>query len=431
MRGRYERNEMKFAEKMAALMRDATRMLRSGGPAEATREIQRKLGIHDALNPASTQADAPAMRDINPAPPAEPVRARTARDEAANEAMQEDIAPDPVAPAAGFVPDLFAGFKFRSPLEQLDLPLHAPQREPAEAPATGEGEFLSASFTNRAGTRSYKLYIPRGYQEGTALPLVIMLHGCSQNPDDFAAGTRMNALADERKFLVAYPAQTTSANGSRCWNWFQSDDQKRDQGEPSIIAGITREIIKNYSVDPRQVYVAGLSAGGAMAVILGSAYPDLYTAVGVHSGLPYAAAKDLPSAFAAMHGRPDAPKKRAARGARAALQPVPVIVFHGDRDTTVHPHNGDVIVAQSVQNPASTAAAESVEQGKVPNGHAYTRTTTRDAAGQAVAEKWTVHGAGHAWSGGSSAGSYTDARGPDASEEMLRFFSTQVRPTTH
>jgi poly(hydroxyalkanoate) depolymerase family esterase len=424
-------------------MRDATRLLRSGGPVAATREIQRALGIRKEMDAASPKAHAPSMRDINSAPC--DGSARVARDGSAHAgspraasarsaaASAEPVAIEPALPLAGFVPELFAGFKFRSPLEQLDLPLDVPRHEPVEPPPTGEGEFLSESFTNDAGTRAYKLYIPRGYRQGSAVPLVVMLHGCSQNPDDFAAGTRMNALADERTFLVAYPAQTTSANGSRCWNWFQSDDQKRDQGEPSIIAGITREIIKNYSVDPRQVYVAGLSAGGAMAVILGSAYPDLYTAVGVHSGLPYAAAKDLSSAFAAMHGRPDAPKPQPGRRARSArLQAVPVIVFHGDRDTTVHPHNGDVIVSQSVQTPVSSAGTGSVEQGKVPNGHAYTRTTHHDAAGQPIAEKWMVHGAGHAWSGGSTEGSYTDAKGPDASEEMLRFFSTQVRPSaTH
>jgi poly(hydroxyalkanoate) depolymerase family esterase len=403
---------MKIPEKFATLMRDATRLLRGGDPLAATREIQRSLGMHDhvADSPSTETAAAkepaeaaPEMHDINPPP--SPVR----------------------MPQIDFIPELLAGLKLRSPFEQIDLPLDSPRPVAEEAPPAGEGEFVPASFTNRAGTRTYKLYIPRGYQQGKPLPLVVMLHGCSQNPDDFAAGTGMNALADERQFLVAYPAQASSANGSRCWNWFQSVDQKRGQGEPSIIAGITREIIKDYSVDPRQVYVAGLSAGGSMAVILGSVYPDLYAAVGVHSGLPYAAAKDLSSAFAAMHGHHNAAVKPERRS-RVRPQPVPVIVFHGDRDTTVHPLNGDVIVDQSVRAPAHAKAEASVEEGRVPGGHAYTRTTHHDASGQPIAEKWLVHGAGHAWSGGSNDGSYTDSRGPDASQEMLRFFYTHQQP---
>jgi poly(hydroxyalkanoate) depolymerase family esterase len=248
----------------------------------------------------------------------------------------------------------------------------------------------------------------------------------------------MNVLADEKQFLVVYPAQAQSANGSKCWNWFQAMDQERDQGEPSIIAGITREIIANHPVDPLQVYVAGLSAGGAMAIILGTAYPELYAAVGVHSGLPYAAAKDLPSALAAMHGRsqPEHPRPGRGSGKPSRLQAIPVIVFHGDRDKTVHPQNGDQIVMQSIPKPAAGAARSgngarirpSVVEGQVPGGHGYTRTIHHDENGQEVAEQWLVHGAGHAWSGGSRSGSYTDSKGPDASQEMMRFFSTHPRP---
>jgi poly(hydroxyalkanoate) depolymerase family esterase len=241
-----------------------------------------------------------------------------------------------------------------------------------------------------------------------------MLHGCKQNPDDFAAGTGMNALAEEEGCLVAYPAQAKNANGSNCWNWFQAGDQRRDGGEPSIIAAITREILRDYKVDPARVYVAGLSAGGAMAAILASEYPDLYAAAGVHSGLPTGAAHDVPSAFAAMSkgGAPGAAKG----GNKSA---VPVIVFHGDNDKTVHPRNGHDVLAQQADPKASAAT---VEKGSTPNGRSYTRAVHRDAAGKLVAEHWTVHGSGHAWSGGTRRGSYTDPKGPDASREMLRFF---------
>lgn len=280
------------------------------------------------------------------------------------------------------------------------------------------GRFVRAAYTNRAGMRAYKTYVP-ALGEGKRRPLVIMLHGCKQNPDDFAAGTRMNELADEIGFIVAYPEQALGANFSRCWNWFKSANQERDHGEPSLIAGITREVIARYDADPKHVYVAGLSAGGAMAAIMGHAYPDLYAAVGIHSGLPYAAARDLPSALAAMRGLNATldPRYHA-----SAFQTVPTIVFHGDLDTTVHARNGEHVIAQA--SPAlngGAAATQTVEKGEA-SGRRYTRTTQADASGKTALEHWLVHGTGHAWSGGSPKGSYTDPRGPDATRAMLRFF---------
>ena len=280
------------------------------------------------------------------------------------------------------------------------------------------GQFLARSYGNEAGSLAYKLYIPSGY-DGQALPLVVMLHGCTQSPDDFAAGTRMNRIAEECVCFVAYPEQSAAANVSRCWNWFRPADQRRGRGEPSLIAGITREVMRHYCVDPRRVYIAGLSAGAAAAVIMGTTYPDLYAAIGVHSGLACGAASDIASAFAAMR------QGKMAFGADDAFADptdariVPTIVFHGDRDATVHPHNGDRVIAQW------TTIADlqtKVERGRVPGGHAYTRTVHVDASGQALLEQWDVHESGHAWSGGSPAGSFTDPRGPDASREMMRFF---------
>jgi poly(hydroxyalkanoate) depolymerase family esterase len=279
-------------------------------------------------------------------------------------------------------------------------------------PLPDGARFEERIYANEAGSRAYKLYVPSAYR-GEALPLVVMLHGCTQSPDDFAAGTRMNELAEEQAFLVAYPAQPPSANVSKCWNWFNAGDQQRDRGEPSLIAGITRQIMRDFPVEPGRVYVAGLSAGGAAAAIMGSAYPDLYAAIGVHSGLACGAAKDLPSAFAAM--RQGAASDRTGRSGDA----VPTIVFHGDRDTTVSPVNGDHVIAQA------TAAAElrtNVSRGEAPGGLGFTRTVKTDESGRPMLEQWVLHGAGHAWSGGSPAGSYTEPRGPDASREMMRFF---------
>jgi len=299
-------------------------------------------------------------------------------------------------------------------LHDFGAPLHIPfTPPPTTSPLmpydTVPGSFFDGSYSNAAGRRDYKLYVPRS-TTGAPAPLVIMLHGCGQDPDDFAKGTGMNLLAEEIGCLVLYPAQSSSANPSRCWNWFNAVDQQRGQGEPSIIAGMTLEIMREYAVDPAQVYVAGLSAGGAMATIMGTQYPDLYAAVGVHSGLPFASANDLSSAMAAMKG--DFRRRQVAEGA------LPVIVFHGDRDTTVHPANGDELVRHLAQ--PGTA-----EPGRVPHGHAYTRTLYPDHDGIVHAEHWLVHGAGHAWFGGNARGSYTDDRGPDASREMMRFFRTR------
>jgi poly(hydroxyalkanoate) depolymerase family esterase len=315
-------------------------------------------------------------------------------------------------------------------------PLRGPLREPlakrAPAPLPEGAQFLSASYANQAGTRSYKLYVPSGYR-GEPLPLVVMLHGCTQDPDDFAAGTKMNELAEKRGCLVLYPAQTSSANGSKCWNWFKASDQQRDRGEPSIIAGMTRQVCDTHAVDARRIYVAGLSAGGAMAVTMALGHPELYAAVGIHSGLPHAVARDLPSALAAMQQGRSASTGGAAPPLSGAA-PVAAIVFHGDRDTTVHPGNGDQVIAQCMPSSASQraqAAPEprvSVQHGQVPQGHAYTRTVYSRMDGQSIAEHWLIHGAGHAWSGGSARGSYTDPKGPDAAEHMLRFFLEHPRP---
>ena len=297
-------------------------------------------------------------------------------------------------------------------------------------------QFSEHTYTGSAGTRRYKLFLPSAYR-GQPLPLVVMLHGCTQTPDDFATGTRMNTLAEERACFVVYPAQPQTANMSKCWNWFQASNQRRDQGEPAIIAGLIRELLLTYGLDHERVYVGGLSAGGAMAVILGRAYPELFAAIGVHSGLPYAAAHDLPSAFAAMHQRdPSGPSIAHRENPQAWRGGIPTIVFHGDRDTTVHPCNGEKVASQSAGASAfsagdgsSAAATEETCAGGTPDAHSYTRRLFKDVGGKVVGEHWLVHGAAHAWFGGDPRGSYTDPKGPDASSEMMRFFLERARRT--
>ena len=293
------------------------------------------------------------------------------------------------------------------------------------------GEFVTRSFANEAGARSYKLYVPASYSPPSEerVPLVVMLHGCTQDPDDFAAGTRMNTLADEHGFIVAYPAQEARANGTKCWNWFRAQDQARDRGEPAVIAGITREVAAGHRIDERRIFVAGLSAGGAMAVVLAATYPELYAAVGVHSGLPYAAAHDVPSAFAVMKsgvpGRSPLSPDGDARGGAAPA--IPAIIFHGDRDATVSAANAEAIVRQVRATRPGDALHPTTSRGTSSSGQAYTRTVLADGARQPVIEHWILHGAGHAWSGGSAGGSFTDPSGPDASAEMIRFFYSQHR----
>lgn len=314
--------------------------------------------------------------------------------------------------------------------DPIELPVARRARADADGVADARlpaaGEFLTRSFGNAAGTRTYRLYVPLGYagERSPPVPLIVMLHGCTQSPEDFAAGTRMNALADEHGFLVAYPEQTARANGSKCWNWFRAQDQARDRGEPSLIAGIAREVASDYRIDPRRIFVAGLSAGAAMAVILGETYPDVFAAVGAHSGLPAGAAHDVPSAFNAMkHGA-------AGTGADAATG-VPTIVFHGDRDATVAPRNGLAIVRRASIGHAGVAPSgtsrlrTSVHQGEASGGRTYTREVFADDTARPLVESWIVHGASHAWSGGSAEGTYTDPGGPDASTEMVRFFLQQ------
>ncbi|MDB5999256.1 MAG: putative esterase [Rhizobacter sp.] len=302
---------------------------------------------------------------------------------------------------------------------------------PSASVSMAPGTFETREFSNPAGTRSYKLYVPARASDAPR-PMMVMLHGCTQSADDFAAGTQMNRLADEHGFLVVYPEQPTHANMSKCWNWFKQQDQVRDAGEPSLIAGIVREVAARHGADLRRIFVAGLSAGAAMAVVVGETYPELIAGVGAHSGLPYGSAHDVASAMAAMKGgRSGLPGLQGAPGVGAgspkkALQPVPIIVFHGDRDHTVQQTNGSEIVKQAkdayLTRSGEATLISSTERSKAPGGRSYSRTVHADGTGGAQIESWTIHGAAHAWSGGDARGSYTDPAGPDASAEMVRFF---------
>jgi poly(hydroxyalkanoate) depolymerase family esterase len=389
-----------YARQMTA-MAEATRLTRQGRLAEATALIQQTLA-GQAARPAQAP---PAGQDTGGTPGRQP-------------------GPRPALRAAGGThlgQARPAGLPRRAVPGRDPSGLHRLLRPASPVAAPPPGRFDACSYTNAAGTRAYRLYVPAS-GAGRSLPLIVMLHGGTQDAVTFAAATGMNHLAERQKFLVAYPEQPRSANAGRYWNWFDPDHQRRDAGEPSLIAGITAQVTGRCRADASRVYVAGFSAGGAMAAVMAATYPDLYAAAGVHSGLAYAAAADLASALQAMrHGpphaaRPPAPSRR-----------VPLIVFHGDQDAIVAPANaagliGHVLTAASPDRRPGARSATATS-GQVPGGHAYTRTCYQDPAGAALAECWIIHQGGHAWSGGVPHASYTDAHGPDASAEFIRFFA--------
>lgn len=282
-------------------------------------------------------------------------------------------------------------------------------------------------FAHADGSRAYQLYRPAHPQPRPML--LVMLHGCTQSAEDFALGTGMNRLAEEHGFLVVYPEQSAQANRSGCWNWFRPGDQQRGAGEPALIAGIVNEVIERHGVEARSVFVAGMSAGAAMALVMGETYPELFAAVGVHSGLPYGSAHDLGSALAAMKGG-RARGASAGTAGRRAQQALPLIVFQGDRDRTVHAGNASAILEQAreayARRNGGGALLASRHSAQASGGRRFTRTVWAPDGGPPHIEAWLLHGAGHKWSGGDARGSYTDAKGPDASAEMLRFFKAVV-----
>ncbi|MEO8526530.1 MAG: PHB depolymerase family esterase [Caldimonas sp.] len=403
----------------------ATGLTRRGSVVEATEAIQR------ALKPEAVASHGGA-----------PLRAETA----ATAVMAADV-------LDGLVREVEPEQRAPRPVVEPAVAFDLDGSESAEHQR--EARFDESSFTAEAGTRAFKLFEPSGF-EGRALPLVVMLHGCTQDPDDFAAGTRMNALAQEQGLYVLYPAQAPRSNAHKCWNWFVPGDQRRGHGEPALLAGMTRHVMATHPIDADRVWVAGLSAGGAMAAILAREYPDLFAAAGIHSGLPAGAAHDVVSAFSAMKSgaagalpswpgasghapvrtplmawpgiQPD--ESRVQPGADAA-RGAPVIVFHGDADSTVNVLNGSHAIDAALGAAPASASRES-SAAATSQGRTFTRTVYRPAGANSQApsraEHWVVHGAGHAWSGGDAAGSFTEREGPDASREMLRFFAEHPRP---
>ncbi|WP_202796867.1 extracellular catalytic domain type 1 short-chain-length polyhydroxyalkanoate depolymerase [Pedosphaera parvula] len=416
---------------MKTEMEEATRLTREGRLAEAAALIRRSLGMGEASTATRARVvEAPPI-DVTSSSTREPAElavplATGAEPDARTSAPRptDQRTPPHQAPAAPVTPPpnlsaLLAGLPKPDTLGKVQWRDRSGRQFAPEIVAPAAGQWRAGVFTGESGSRAYKLYLPSGYH-GRRLPLVVMLHGCTQSADDFAAGTRMNFVAEAEGLLVLFPEQAVAANTSRCWNWFQSADQQRGRGEPAILAGMTREVLAEHNVDQNRVFIAGLSAGGAMAAILAATYPELFAAVGVHSGLAPGKAHDLPSALQAMQGlgldrQPGAPGRS-----------IPLILFHGDRDSTVHPRNAEEFIRQWVGDGPDES---SLRRGQVPGGKTYSCAVYGNPDGRTLVERWTIHGASHAWSGGSVNGSFTDPAGPNASQELVRFFREHPQPS--
>ena len=441
----------------------ATQLTKRGRLMEATRVIQRALGLVGAKKAPMAEApprSASASRSAAGAPGGDqavsdvPFR-ETLKQPPANEpAFRAPVAAPTTAPntaptAAPITPQPAPVMKENT---DAPTPADAPTVDTpvarAHAPKPRAASFAELSIRSGDRPYAYRLYVPGfdGTEAGATdaagpalLPLVVLLHGCKQDAADFALGTGMNALAEAEKYLVLYPEQSSNANSMRCWNWFDAAHQSRDSGEPKMIAALIRKVIKTHGADPSRVYIAGLSAGGAMAAIMAGLYPELFAAVGVHSGLPPGAATDVISAFSAM--RRGAKRGKAAAGSANAANDandanadendafvMPTIVFHGSADKTVNPDNGEQITQAALAAiKGAGMTLKKVEQSEdspgAPSGRRdTTRTIYRAADGKPYIEHWAIGSGPHAWSGGDAAGSFTDPHGPSASQAMAAFF---------
>ena len=442
----------------------ATQLTKGGRLMEATRAIQRALGLASAqkapvddASPQAANAPSSTPRSASGAPGSD----QAISDVPFRETLKKPPANEPTfrAPMEALIESPVTPPPAPTMRENTDAPAQAdapgvrapaaPAAEPAPRPSPAAkpraASFTELSFRSGDTPFAYRLYVPGfdGTQAAVTdaaspalLPLVVLLHGCKQDAADFALGTGMNELAEAEKYLVLYPEQSSNANSMRCWNWFDAAHQSRDSGEPKMIAALIRKVIKSHGADPSRVYIAGLSAGGAMAAIMAGLYPELFAAVGVHSGLPPGSATDVISAFSAM--RRGARKGRAAPGSAGAANDasanendafvMPTIVFHGSADKTVNPDNGEQITQAAlaaIKGAGMTLikVEQSEDSPGTPSGRRdTTRTIYRAADGKPYIEHWAIGSGPHAWSGGDAAGSFTDPHGPSASQAMVEFF---------
>jgi poly(hydroxyalkanoate) depolymerase family esterase len=308
------------------------------------------------------------------------------------------------------------------------------------------GSWTSGKVKNPSGSLEYKLFVSSAYRKEKSVPLVVMLHGCTQKVEELAAISGINELADKNNFLVAYPEQSVAANPLKCWNWFDPKHQSRDAGEPSLIAAVIQDIRTSYNIDEKRMYVVGISAGGAMAVVMGTAYPELFAGLGVIAGTEYKAALNVQDGLTAMkQGGPDPNQQGLLAFQAIQKSPVgtktrlPLIVFQGTKDPYLSPVNTDQLITQWAQthdylddgkdNDSVSIRSAKEKKVDVPGGYSLTKSSYSDSQGHLLLEKWIVEGLGHAWPGSSVANPFADAKGPNATEEMWRFFSETTSGT--
>ncbi len=323
----------------------------------------------------------------------------------------------------------------------------------------GVGSMRGGPTATSQSTLRYRLFVPENVHPEHPAPLIVALHGCQQNARDFAIGTGLDEAVSRYGALALYPEQSKSANTSGCWNWFLPEHQTGQGGEPAAIVRLIQKVSGQHKIDANRIYVVGLSAGGAMAAILGEQNPDVFAGVGIMAGVALHASHDVASAFAAMSGNKKMQAKAPLPGSQAlskmiaaklpslqgiskfmpqrqngfmqqpkiiaspalpasAYNRLRVMIWAGANDSTVAPANADELAHQYARllglNDAPTLQ-RSGERGATIAGW-------EDAAGTVRIELWTVEGMGHAWSGGRAQGSYTFPQGPDATRCMLSFF---------
>ena len=297
------------------------------------------------------------------------------------------------------------------------------------------GSLVKGSYTGPDGTLSYEVYVPSGYVAERRVPLIVALHGCSENAEQFRQVTRFDELAEAKNAIVVFPDKSSYADSTSCWNWFKTSHMQRGTGEPALIAGVVDKVRQNYAIDDRRIYATGLSAGGAMASVMSATYPDVFAAAGVGSGCEYAAG----ASCAGYRGiDPEDAGQRAYQAMGTQAREVPVIVFQGDQDKTVPEVNAEQLVQQwqatddwaddGARN--STIPADPVKvKDPAPSGggHTYTVRDYADGQGNELIQFWVVHGMGHAWSGGCDCEAYADTNGPNESAAMYAFFMSHPR----
>ena len=392
-------------------MTNATALTRQGKLKEAT------LAIQEALSKSPSRSQTIPDSGIHKALPFALTAGRRPVDKNTSEQV--------TAPAQEYVPKRHVTEEISYASQQHG----ARQADREHDPKTG---FLAGEFTHEGLSIPYRLFIPTVVAQ-RPMPLLVLLHGCTQDATDFATGTAMNAIAQEKGIAVLYPSQTARSNVNKCWNWFEPAHQRRGAGEPAALSALTRQICSSYACNPKQVFVAGMSAGGAMAVVLGEQYPELYSAVGVHSGLPSGVASNVMQAMSAMNGgsdsmvRPPHTAPIQLRDATAPSRVQPFIIFHGDQDATVSSANAQGIIENCLMRAEDLAGPFVSKSLPAAGGGTATVTTYSNSEQEIVCEYWRIHAAGHRWSGGNPAGSHTDATGPNASAEMIRFFLQTVK----